>query len=274
MEHHLDLVGNARLFALLNTATADALIACWDAKYTDNFWRPVTAIQFAGDSSINPATESDPTWTPLIVTPNFPSYTSAHSTVSGAAATILTALFGPDHAFSTGSDGLPGVTRSFRSFYAAAAEAGQSRIYGGIHFQFDNRGGLASGHDLGGFVFDNFLVPLGQEEAGGEGQHDRSTDARTHLVGTVFDGASFVSALAASEAAPEIAGPTLMPDGHRDTLGVTPVGTDQSMQAASGPDRLIAESAHRRVLDQVFADWDDSTLTERLQGTEIPAWAV
>ena len=82
----LSLVDDARLFALLNIATADALIACWDAKYTYNFWRPVTAIRFAGDSSINPATVSDPTWTPLIVTPNFPSYMSAHSTVSSAAA--------------------------------------------------------------------------------------------------------------------------------------------------------------------------------------------
>src|SRR4029077_7984172 len=129
VEQGLDLVANAHLFALLNLATADALISCWDAKYTYNFWRPVTAIRFAADSALNPATASDPTWTPLIVTPNFPSYTSAHSTVSGAAAAVLTNLFGPGYHFTTGSTGLPGVTRSFGSFDAAAAEAGQSRIY-------------------------------------------------------------------------------------------------------------------------------------------------
>ena len=174
---HLSLVDDARLFALLNVATADALIAVWDAKYTDNFWRPVTAIRFPGDSSLNPATVSDPTWTPLIVTPNFPSYVSAHSTVSAAAAEILTSLFGADYAFTAGSDGLPGVTRSFSSFDAAAAEAGQSRIYGGIHYQFDNQGGLATGHALGQFVFHNLLSPISQEDdPGGHSLGDNHAD--------------------------------------------------------------------------------------------------
>ena len=166
----LDLVDNARLFALLNIATADALIASWDAKFTFNFWRPITAIHFAGDNALNPATTSDPTWTPLIVTPNFPSYTSAHSTVSSAAAAVLTAQFGADYHFSAGSDGLPGVTRSFDSFAAAAAEAGQSRIYGGIHFPFDNQVGLATGSALGNYVFQNFLRPV-EREAEGNGSH-------------------------------------------------------------------------------------------------------
>jgi len=175
----LSLVDDARLFALVNISTADALIAAWDAKYTYNFWRPVTAIQFAGDSSINPATVSDPSWTPLIVTPNFPSYMSAHSTVSGAAATILTSLFGPNYAFTAGSDGLPGVTRSYSSFDAAAAEAGQSRIYGGIHFQFDNQAGLATGSALGQFVFQNFLTHVSCGDSQEEPPHgDNQDDAR------------------------------------------------------------------------------------------------
>src|SRR5947208_8574777 len=140
----LSLVQDARLFALLNIAEADAHIACWDAKYAFNLWRPVTAIR-AADSDGNPDTEPDAGWTPLLTTPNFPSYTSAHSTLSGAAAGVLTALFGSDHPFSVGSEGLPGVTRSFASFEAAAAEAGRSRIYGGIHYQFDNVNGLAAG---------------------------------------------------------------------------------------------------------------------------------
>jgi membrane-associated phospholipid phosphatase len=170
----LSLVDDARMFALLNIATADSLIACWDAKYTYNFWRPVTAIRYAGDNSINPATVSDPTWTPLIVAPNFPSYMSAHSTVSSAAATVLTSLFGSQYAFTVGSDGLPGVTRSFSSFDAAAAEAGQSRIYGGIHFQFDNQYGLATGQALGQFVSQNLLSPNPHED------HDREPRRGIH----------------------------------------------------------------------------------------------
>lgn len=176
----LSLVDDARLFALLNVATSDALIAAWDAKYTDNFWRPVTAIQFAGDSFINPATVSDPTWTPLIVTPNFPSYVSAHSAVSAAAAEVLTSVFGKDYAFTTGSDGLPGVVRSFTSFAAAAAEAGQSRIYGGIHYQFDNQAGLDTGHALGQFVVQNLLVPEPRRDHHGDhrpGDHDGDDSA-------------------------------------------------------------------------------------------------
>jgi membrane-associated phospholipid phosphatase len=161
----LSLVQDARLFALLNIAEADAHIACWDAKYTYNLWRPVTAIR-AADTDGNPDTEPDATWTPLLVTPNFPSYTSAHSTLSGAAAEVLTALFGPDHHFTVGADGLPGVTRSFDSFAAAAAEAGRSRIYGGIHYTFDNVNGLAVGAEVADYVVGGFLNPRNDDDGG------------------------------------------------------------------------------------------------------------
>src|SRR5262245_53114409 len=112
----LSLVGDARLFALLNIATADAIISCWDAKYTYNLWRPVTAIR-AADTDGNPTTEVDTSWSPLLVTPNFPSYTSAHSTVSAAAAGVLTALFGDDYHFTVGAESVS-YTRSFDSFDA------------------------------------------------------------------------------------------------------------------------------------------------------------
>lgn len=143
------LVQNARLFALLNIALADAAIVCWDAKYVYNFWRPITAIQQT----------VDPSWTSLLVTPNFPSYFSGHSTFSSSAAAVLTSFFGTNFPFSTGSDFLPGVTRSFSSFAQAAAEAGQSRIYGGIHFQFDNQDGLAAGNALANYDLAHFLLP-------------------------------------------------------------------------------------------------------------------
>ena len=151
---------NARLFALLNTAEADAAIIAWDCKYAFNFWRPITAIRNA-DTDGNPDTESDPDWTPLLVTPNFPEYISGHSTFSGAAAAVVAAFFGSDDIpFTTTSEDLPGVSRSYGSFSEAAEEAGMSRIYGGIHFPSANLNGLASGAELGGYVAENFLRPM------------------------------------------------------------------------------------------------------------------
>ena len=148
---------NARLFALLNIAEADAGILCWDCKYACNFWRPITAIQNA-DADGNPATEKDSDWKPLLATPPFPEYTSGHSTFSSAGATVLAVFFGSDNIpFTTTSEDVPGVSRSFTSFSEAAAEAGMSRIYGGIHFMSANTQGLASGARLGQYVTENFL---------------------------------------------------------------------------------------------------------------------
>jgi membrane-associated phospholipid phosphatase len=149
------------LFALLNIAMADAAICAWDAKYSFNFWRPVTAIR-NGDSDGNPATDADPSWTPLLATPPFPDYVSGHSTFSGAAATVLARFYGTDNiAFTTGSDFLPGVSRSFPSFSAAAAEAAASRLYGGIHYRAANDDGLQAGIQVGERTVNEFLQPKG-----------------------------------------------------------------------------------------------------------------
>ncbi|HWM94142.1 MAG TPA: vanadium-dependent haloperoxidase [Thermoanaerobaculia bacterium] len=155
----LNIFMNARLFALLAMANADAAIVSWDHKYYYSSWRPVTGIQHA-DTDGNPATTADPAWTSFIATPPFPSYTSGHSTFSSASARIIALFIGTDAiSFSTTSDALPGVTRSFTSLSDAAEEAGQSRIYGGIHWQFDNEAGLSSGQALAEHVFFNFLTP-------------------------------------------------------------------------------------------------------------------
>ena len=148
---------NARLFAQLDLTLADAAIADWDAKYQDHFWRPVTAIQQA-DTDRNPDTAPDTAWTSLLITPPFPEYVSGHSTFSAAAATVLAAHFGDNLGFATTSIGLPGVSRSFASFEAAAAEAGQSRIYGGLHFQFSNVDGQATGQAVADYVLGTFSV--------------------------------------------------------------------------------------------------------------------
>jgi hypothetical protein len=150
---------NARLFALLNVALADVGIACWDCKFHFHFWRPIQGIRQA-DADGNPDTSPDREWEPLLVTPPFPSYTSGHSSFSGAAATILAAVFGTDTVrFETTSDALPGVTRRFAGFWAAAEEAGKSRIYGGIHWQFDNADGLAGGKKVAEHVLEHCLKP-------------------------------------------------------------------------------------------------------------------
>jgi hypothetical protein len=114
----------SRLFSALNTAQADAFIACWDAKYTYWSLRPVTAIRRL----------IDPSWLSYITTPPFPAYVSGHSTTSGAAATVLGAFF-------------PGQARELD---AMAEEAAISRLYGGIHFRSDNEAGLELGRHVGG----------------------------------------------------------------------------------------------------------------------------
>ncbi|MCI0539608.1 MAG: vanadium-dependent haloperoxidase, partial [Verrucomicrobiales bacterium] len=153
----LSLLESARLFALLNLALADAGIVAWDAKYAYDWWRPITAIR-AADVDDNPATELDPTWTPLISTPPFPEHVSGHSTFSAAAAVVLAAFHGSDQfAFTVPSDGLFGLARSFNRFSEAADEAGRSRIYGGIHFQAANIEGQKAGRQVGEYVVGNYL---------------------------------------------------------------------------------------------------------------------
>lgn len=153
------LAENARMFALLSLAQADAGIVCWEAKYHYNLWRPVTAIRRA-DEDNNPATEKDAAWNHYLASPPFPAYTSGHSTFSKASAQVLTHFYGTDAIeFTATSDSLPGVFRHFASLAACADEVGMSRIYGGIHFQFDNTAGKASGKAIGDYVTANFLLP-------------------------------------------------------------------------------------------------------------------
>ncbi|MDN5873143.1 MAG: Ig-like domain-containing protein, partial [Sinobacteraceae bacterium] len=151
------LSANARLFAMLNVGLADAAIACWDSKYTYGLWRPETAIANA-DVDNNAATIKQEGWTPLLITPPHPEYVSGHSTFSSAAARILGHVFGMDTSFSTTAYTLPGVTRSFDSFDAAADEAGRSRVYGGIHYEFTNQAGNELGHQVADAVLARFAL--------------------------------------------------------------------------------------------------------------------
>ena len=148
---------NARLFALLNVALADAAIVAWECKYAYNLWRPITAIQEA-DSAGNDAVTQDPAWEPLLFTPPFPEYVSGHSTFSAAAAAVLTHYFGTDELpFTSSSEEFPDIVRSYTSVWEAAEESGMSRIYGGIHFMSGNVHGLLAGEAIGEYVAEHLL---------------------------------------------------------------------------------------------------------------------
>jgi hypothetical protein len=145
----LDLWQAARGMALTQIAFADAIISTWNAKFTYNFWRPITAIR-NGDTDGNDATIADPLWTPLNVTPPFPEYDSAHAVVAAASASILTDVFGPV-AF-TETSAATGVVRTYSSWFHAAETSTDSRIWGGFHFRGSCEDGEASGLALGLYI--------------------------------------------------------------------------------------------------------------------------
>ncbi|MGA8308854.1 MAG: vanadium-dependent haloperoxidase [Terriglobales bacterium] len=131
----LTLSQNARAFALLNLAGADAFIASWDAKFTYNQWSPVTAIR-AADSDDNPNTMTDPGWTPLLVTPPFPDYIAGHTTYAGAAEEVLEHVFGrhPGLVMKLTSVAAPGVVETYITFEDIADGVVDARVLGGIHW--------------------------------------------------------------------------------------------------------------------------------------------
>jgi hypothetical protein len=143
-----DTLKLASAFATLSTGLADAAIEGFGAKYEYRLWRPVTAIQL-GDTDGNDATTADPNWAPLFATPAHPSYISTHSDFSGAGASILSAFFGDDESFTFS---IAGESRTFSSLSQAELDAANSRLWGGIHFRFDNDAGLELGRNVGARV--------------------------------------------------------------------------------------------------------------------------
>jgi hypothetical protein len=200
-QEHNTVAENARFFALINIAMADAAIACWDGKYDFSYWRPVTAIREndpgtgpTGKGSGNPflVGQGDLNWRPLGApadngsgtnfTPPFPSYASGHATFGGALFRMMADFYGRDNIhFTIGSDEFNGVTRdqngvvrpvvtrSFDSFSAAAEENGQSRIYLGIHWSFDKVQGIACGDSIADYVFAHLLRPAEDDRGEGDG---------------------------------------------------------------------------------------------------------
>jgi hypothetical protein len=167
----LDRWQHARLFALLNIAQADALIANQTWKYTYNFWRPVTAIRWPDDG--NPDTVSDPVWRPFLVTPPYPDYPCALPTSTGASAEVLRQFFGTDRiaftrSFSAAPLPLPSpmsplpakvIERRFTSLSQAVVEARAARVFAGIHFREGCRAGARQGAQIARFVVRHELQP-------------------------------------------------------------------------------------------------------------------
>jgi len=159
LAQELTTADSARLFALLNLSIADSVIAFYDAKYTYNFWRPVTAIR-AGDTDGNPDTVADATWLPEVGnTPPDPAYPGAHAVISAASENVLRFFFKNDHFdFRVTSEVLAGVERTFTRFSDAAEEATLSRIFAGVHFRTDLTSGRRLGDAVADFVVDHFLI--------------------------------------------------------------------------------------------------------------------
>ena len=157
---HTQKIGDsARLLALGTIAMADAVIACWDSKLHYAFWRPITAIR-EGDKDDNAQTVGDPTWEPLINTPNYPDYTSGANNVVGALTHTLELFFGTDQMTFTVVSEHPLAdpkTRTYHRFSDLARDTVDVRIYHGIHFRFADEEGRTQGRAVAQWVFGNFL---------------------------------------------------------------------------------------------------------------------
>jgi hypothetical protein len=152
-ERRHSLSENARDFALINMAMNDGAVTTFFNKYRYNFWRPETAIH-AGDTDGNRKTDPDPNWAPFIVTPCFPSYPSAHGTLSGAGAEVMKHLYGEaGHAITMSNPAVPNIVLHYGSFRQITDDISDARVYGGIHFRFDQDAGARLGRVVGTEVY-------------------------------------------------------------------------------------------------------------------------
>jgi hypothetical protein len=156
----MDLLTAARFEAIGIAAVVNALIACWDAKYTYSFWRPVTAIR-AGDIDGNSETEPDQAWTPFIVTPSHPEYPAAHTSVGASVLGFYTVWFGTDQfQFPLAFKGNGGAVRYYTSVKEIHAEEGNARVWGGMHWRHSTEVGTAVGSKIGKYTATHLLKRL------------------------------------------------------------------------------------------------------------------
>ncbi|MGE0642375.1 MAG: Ig-like domain-containing protein [Nitrospira sp.] len=275
------LSANVRLFAKLNVALADSGIAAWDAKYTYGLWRPIDAIHDA-ELDNNAATTEDNAWTPLLITPSHPEYVSGHSTYSAAAAAILADTFGNSTAFNTTAVTLPDVTRSFTSFTQAAQEAGRSRVYGGIHYEFTNQVGQTLGAQVAGAVLARFaLTSDTQAPTIVLTEMPAATNANITVNGQVLDNLSGVASvqykidsgalqtLALGTDGSFTLTTTFTTDGTADGVHtITIIASDAAGNISTGVTRSVTLDTKAPTLSLTsFANGDRLTAASRLTGT-------
>jgi hypothetical protein len=158
-ERGLGPVQTARMLAMVHVAGADAMIACFDAKYHYLSWRPLHAIRRA-DTDGNPLTEPDPTWQPLRPTPNHPEYPSAHACHSGAITAALESFFGTSAVGFSLDSLVTGETRHYERFKDVVQEVNRARVWAGFHFRNSDQEGCTLGRKVGRYVVENFFQPL------------------------------------------------------------------------------------------------------------------
>jgi hypothetical protein len=159
-QHGLSLIDTARMFVLVNVGLHDGLQTSITSKFAYGLWRPVTAIRRA-DEDLNPATLADPAWTPLLTTPTYPSYAGNAACISAAGARALEVALGrADVPFSVTWPLNAGgtLTRDFTGFWDLFEQAARSRIYGGIHFQFDSDASLEACARVPEFTDANYML--------------------------------------------------------------------------------------------------------------------
>jgi hypothetical protein len=157
---------NARLFALLAIAMWDGAVACFETKYHFNLWRPVTAIR-EGESDGNHRTAPDPEWQAAVFTPPFPAYPSGHATFGGAARVVLEHEFGLDgHSITLTNPVVPEIVLEYTSFEQITDDIDDGRIYGGVHYRFDQEAGAMMGRQIGDYILDHVLRPARHDQPG------------------------------------------------------------------------------------------------------------
>ena len=154
----MSLTDEARVFALMNMAMSDGLTSSLETKYHYTFWRPETAIR-AGDNDGNDATTGDNDFAPFITTPCFPGYPSAHASASYAARSILERTWGNGgHSIELTHSSLPGKVFSYTNLIQITDDVDDARVYGGIHFRFDQEAGATQGRKIGQYIYAHELL--------------------------------------------------------------------------------------------------------------------
>jgi hypothetical protein len=293
---------NARMFALANIAMADAGVTAWEAKYDEEFWRPILGIRGGGNDG-NPDTRGDANWRPLGApasnphapdnpafpmdtdfTPPFPAYISGHASLGAAVFKTLELFYGRDDIrFTFVSDEFNGITRdddgtvrpriprTFNSLSQASEENGQSRIYLGIHWAFDKTEGIRTGNQVADFVFDNFLRPRGGS-SGFDAGMSSLTSSSAPTVGESILPTQVISAPAIFLPPATTSGVSVVQS--PDAPISSPEPATPSAANPAGETRAVADPAPREDVSESFPGVTDTLALDPWSADPVTDWTV